>query len=165
MSPTTGQQAMKAYALQLEHPELSRAGAARAVGGTSKTAVDRVHQMLANGAVPELTDAVTEGLMAVTTAADLSNRPPREQRMAVSRLRREPVADVTVSSLTPAQVRRAMSRFIGFDAVRDEFTSELLRRVPPDELASFEERLRASRTATENLLREIKRITEQRTQS
>jgi hypothetical protein len=165
MSPTSGQQALRAYELMQKHPELTQGAAAEAVGGTTRNAVSRVTQMHINGAVPELVEAVREDLITVSTAADLARRTGREQRMAVSLRRREPVQQVSVSSLTPAQLRRAMARFVGFDAVRAEFTTELLLRVPADELDSFADRLRASRTATENLLRDIKKITEQRTQS
>lgn len=160
MAPTTGQQALKAYALCVAKG-ITRKEAVAAIGGTSPSAVARAAQMHQNGAVPELFTAVENGSMAIAMAADLSRLDPYAQRRAVSKLRtRAPADDRT--RLTVAQIRRAMSKFIGFDIVRDEFTTELLEKVPEAELSDFEARLVASRRAMEGLLGDIRRINEQR---
>jgi transcriptional regulator with XRE-family HTH domain len=164
MSPTPGQLGLKAYDLMQKHPGLSQKQAAELVG-VSRSAVSRVQQMHDRGAVPQLVQAVRDGLIPVNTAADLALTPPRNQRMLMSKLRSEPVPTGFAGSLTPAQIRRAMAQFIGFDAVRGEFTADLLAEVPAAELASFEDRLRASRRAIDSLVNDIKKINEQRTSS
>lgn len=120
--------------------------------GVSAAYVSRAVVVLA-ACQPEVIEAVRSGDLTVNAA--WRSRGPVPDDVTPETL--------PYGGLTVRQVRGAMAKYLGFDVIRDDFTTDLLEQVPHVELLDFMERLALSRTATENLINEIRKITEKGT--
>ena len=141
---TTSQLGMAAYRLYVQGG-ISQDEASARVGG-DRNQLRRVVQIVRQGGNEKLLADIESGKVTLQEALRLS-------------LKRGPASS---HRLTPAQIRTAMQRFMGFDAVSGEFAPELLQQVPAEELDDFDRRLRASRRATEQVINEIRKIKDER---
>jgi hypothetical protein len=82
--------------------------------------------------------------------------PPPEPEPAPAPVAYVPPSNQGGTPLT--RQRKAIRAFVGFDNARDFFDADLMRQLPPQELAAFLNRLTASRRATESLINEIRQI-------
>lgn len=122
--------------------------------GVSAAYVSRAVVVLA-ACPPGIVEAIRSGDLTVNAA--WQSRTPVPDDVAPAHL--------PYGGLTVRQVRGAMAKYLGFDVVRDDFTTDLLEQVPRAELLDFMERLVLNRTATENLINEIRKITEKGTRT